>query len=158
MLISQRSWQHSVDRVRRLLGGVPPRVQVAALPWRQGGRGLEVMLITSRETGRWVLPKGWPEKGELLHESAAREAAEEAGLHGTICAEEIGHYLYGKNLKTGLEARCEVLVFPLKVERIDKTWPEKGQRLRKWFPTGEAATRVRERDLAELIGDFAIPA
>ncbi|QDY99657.1 NUDIX hydrolase [Nitratireductor mangrovi] len=155
MLLSHRTWQHSVDRIRRLLGGLPPRVQVAALPWRLSGSRLEVMLITSRDSGRWVLPKGWPENGELLHESAAREATEEAGLHGAIGAEEIGSYFYGKGLKTGLETRCRVLVFPLRVEQVDETWPEQGERTRKWFTPAEAATKVRESDLAELVELFA---
>ena len=100
MLLNHRTWHSSVDRVRRFLGGVPARVQVAALPWREEDRGVEVMLITSRDTGRWVLPKGWPEGDEALHEAAMREAAEEAGLRGSISDKESGRYFYGKGLKS----------------------------------------------------------
>lgn len=154
MLLSHRAWQHSVDRVRRFLGGVPPRVQIAALPWREKDERVEIMLITSRDTGRWVLPKGWPEGSEEYHEAALREAAEEAGLRGAISASEAGRYFYGKCLKSGLERRCEVFVFPLKVERVENKWPEKGQRLRRWFLPVDASVRVREPDLAELLAEF----
>lgn len=144
-----------MDRVRRFLGGVPPRVQVAALPWREASGGVEIMLITSRDSGRWVLPKGWPEGREEMHEAALREAAEEAGLHGAISPAETGRYFYGKCLKSGLERRCEVFVFPLRVEQVDRKWPERGQRIRRWFQPPEAASHVREPDLAELLAEFS---
>ncbi len=155
MLLNQRTWHSSVDRVRRLLGGLPARVQVAALPWREAKDGVEVMLITSRDTGRWVLPKGWPEGSEALHEAAMREAAEEAGLRGSISDQESGRYFYGKCLKSGLEQRCEVHVFAMKVDSVEPKWPEKGQRIRKWFSPQTAASRVREPELAELLAVFA---
>lgn len=154
MLLTQRTFSASVDRVRRLLGGVPARIQVAALPWRSTEKGIEVMLITSRDTGRWVLPKGWPEGGEMRWQAALREAGEEAGLVGTISEQEIGRYFYGKNLKSGLEQRCEVHVFPLEVESVEARWPEKGQRVRKWFTPRIGASRVREPELAEILSLF----
>src|SRR5690606_39973493 len=107
-----------IDRLRRLFGGVPCRVQAAALPWRVGERGVEVMLVTSRGTGRWVLPKGWPENDEPLSEAAAREAAEEAGLTGAVAGRELGRFYYGKELPSGMRMRCEVRVFPMKVDRV----------------------------------------
>lgn len=143
------------DRVRQLFGGKPCRLQVAALPWRLAPDGVEVMLITSRDTGRWVLPKGWPEGRELLHNSAAREAAEEAGLDGAISRSDMGSYFYSKVAPSGMEKRCEVLVFPLEVDAVASAWPEKKQRKRKWFPADEAARLVNEQDLGELIGRFA---
>jgi 8-oxo-dGTP pyrophosphatase MutT (NUDIX family) len=83
---------HLVERVRRLFGKAPCRLQVAALPWRKAGDGVEIMLITSRDTGRWVLPKGWPEGGESFYDAAAREAGEDAGLSGSISPQEVGRY------------------------------------------------------------------
>ncbi len=154
MLLTQRTLAASIDRVRRALGGVPARIQVAALPWRRTGKGVEVMLITSRDTGRWVLPKGWPEAGETRWQAALREAGEEAGVVGTMAEQEIGCYLYGKNLKSGLEQRCEVHVFPLQVEKVESKWPEKGQRARKWFAPQIGASRVREPELAEILSGF----
>lgn len=154
MLLTQRSFSASIERVRRMLGGVPARIQVAALPWRLTEKGVEVMLVTSRDTGRWVLPKGWPEAGEMRWQAALREAGEEAGLEGTMSEKEIGRYFYGKNLKSGLEQRCEVHVFPLKVEKVCSKWPEKGQRVRKWFAPQIGASRVREPELAEILSEF----
>lgn len=155
MLLNQRSFTASVDRIRRILGGAPARIQVAALPWRRATDGVQVMLITSRDTGRWVLPKGWPETGETYWEAAAREAGEEAGLVGTTSPQEIGRYFYGKGLKSGLEQRCEVLVYPLEVAKVENKWPEKNQRVRKWFTPAVAASRVREAELGELLAAFA---
>lgn len=154
MVISRRSLTEALERIRRLMGGAPAHVQAAALPWRETDKGLEIMLITSRDTGRWVLPKGWPERDERPCDAAGREAVEEAGLRGIIAEVATGRYYYGKCLKSGLEKRCEVLVFPLKVERIEDKWPEKGQRKRRWVRPTEAAIMVREPDLAELLGGF----
>ncbi|MCT7375220.1 NUDIX hydrolase [Chelativorans salis] len=142
------------ERLRRLFGGNPPRVQAAALPWRREGEQIKVLLVTSRGTGRWVLPKGWPEGGESLDGTAAREAREEAGVEGSTAKTEIGRYLYGKETGSGLTWRCEVAVFPLQVEREAKRWPEKKERTRRWVSPEEAAGMVQEPDLAELIATF----
>lgn len=155
-MISHSTRNRWLDRLRTLFGGVPCRVQVAALPWRLTERGVEVMLVTSRGSGRWVLPKGWPEKSEELSEAAAREAAEEAGLAGAVARQEIGRFYYGKQLPTGAEWRCEVHVFPLEVDRVADKWPEKKHRRRGWFSVEEAARNVSEPDLGELIAAFAV--
>jgi 8-oxo-dGTP pyrophosphatase MutT (NUDIX family) len=149
------SGTHLVERVRRLFGGKPCRLQVAALPWRKAKHGVEVMLVTSRDTGRWVLPKGWPEFGEEFFDAAAREAAEEAGLKGTICAQEAGRYYYSKGLANGDNVGCEVLVYPLEVDDVAEKWKEKGQRKRKWVSPAKAAAMVAEADLAKVILAFA---
>jgi 8-oxo-dGTP pyrophosphatase MutT (NUDIX family) len=154
MLINHRVRNYFAERLRRLTGAPPCRVQVAALPWRKGPNGVEVLLITSRDTGRWVIPKGWPEAKETLFEAAAREAGEEAGIGGAIESQEIGRYYYDKQLASGDETRCEVLVFPMEIDRIADKWPERKKRTREWFAAAEAATRVRERDLGELIAGF----
>lgn len=143
------------QRIRQFFGGEPCRVQVAALPWREADEAVEIMLITSRDTGRWVLPKGWPEESEELYEAAAREASEEAGLSGGIAHDEAGSYFYAKALASGENARCEVKVFPLHVERIASKWREKRQRKRKWVKPDEAARMVNEPDLAALIVRFS---
>lgn len=143
-----------MEKVRQLLGSNPPRVQAAALPWRRKNGDVEVILITSRDTGRWVLPKGWPEKREALSETAAREAAEEAGVKGKADRAAIGRYFYDKETSTGVQWRCEVAVFPLHVASEAKNWPEKKERTRRWLSPEEAGRLVREPDLAELIAGF----
>lgn len=142
------------DSIRRLFGLGTPRRQVAALPWRETDQGLEVMLITSRDTGRWVLPKGWPEGEEAFFDAAAREAAEEAGLSGDISEREAGRYTYRKVKRSGPDLPCEVLVYPLKVEEVADRWPERKQRRRAWFSPGEAAAKVQEEELAALLSAF----
>lgn len=124
------------------------------MPWRDTGHGVEIMLITSRDTGRWVLPKGWPEAKELLCEAAAREAGEEAGLRGTISHHEAGRYFYAKALASGEEVPCEVLVFPLQVDKIADRWKEKRSRTRKWVSPAEAVRMVNEPDLGQIIAYF----
>lgn len=132
-----------------------PQIQYAALPWRLGAGGdIEVMLITSRETRRWVIAKGWPITGLEPGASAAQEALEEAGVTGEIWAEPVGAYDYEKRLRSGELQPIEVEVFPLRVlEELD-AWPEKGQRERRWFAAAEAAGLVAEPRLAELIREF----
>ena len=102
------------------------------------------MLVTSRETKRWVIPKGWPIRGAKPHASAAREALEEAGVRGRMHADAIGAFYYYKPLKTGTEARCKVEVFPLEVKSQRKRWPEKGERKTRWFDLAKAVKAVQE--------------
>ncbi|PWJ79438.1 putative NUDIX family NTP pyrophosphohydrolase [Pseudaminobacter salicylatoxidans] len=154
MLFSHSTRNRLAEQVRRLFGGMPSRVQVAALPWRERAGQIEIMLITSRDTGRWVLPKGWPEGREELFESAAREAAEEAGISGVMSRVSEGSYFYGKVLSSGMARRCEVRVFPMEVRETAADWPESHERRREWFSAARAATLVREPDLGEIIADF----
>lgn len=134
-----------------------PRSQIAALPWRHGKKGLEILLISSRETKRWVIPKGWPMKGRKPHAAAAQEAKEEAGLLGKIVKEPIGHFHYVKNMSDGTAQLCRVDVFPLEVEKQRKSWPERDQRITRWFLLEEAAELVREPELIALIRAFTPP-
>lgn len=155
MLISHSRRNRLRERIRRFFGGMPARLQVAALPWRRSEDGkVELLLVTSRGTGRWVVPKGWQEKREEPHLAAAREAGEEAGVSGTVSPHAIGRFFYSKAQSSGLEWRCEVRVYPLEVEQIADTWPEAGARTRRWFSPHEAAGLVDEPDLGELIARF----
>lgn len=157
MFITHRTRKQLTERIRRFFGGLPCRVQVATLPWRRSENGeFEVLLVTSRGTGRWVLPKGWPEKRERPHEAAAREAAEEAGVSGAISSAELGCFYYSKELPSGMEWRCEVHVYPMEVDDIAEKWPERKKRTRRWFAARDAAKLVAEPDLAELIAGFGV--
>ena len=130
------------------------RLQYAALPYR-AHNDLEFLLITSRETGRWVVPKGWPMKGKKPHTCAAREALEEAGIEGKIGKSAIGSYRYVKRLSNNASVPCIVDVYPLMVERQLERWREQGQRYLGWFSAAEASSLVDEGDLASLIEIFA---
>ncbi len=142
----------AIERIRRLLGGLPPALQVAALPWRIGEKGtVEVLLLTSRGTGRWVLPKGWPHKSEGLAGSAAIEAMEESGVIGEVGLNSIGHYHYDKLTQTSHIRRIRVDVFPLKFKNQMLQWPEKGQRELNWTGPDEAAKLVKEPELRNIL-------
>ncbi len=125
--------------------------QIAALPVRRAEDGsLRVLLLTSRETRRWVIPKGWPMKGLKDHEAAAQEAREEAGIVGRIHKQPVGSYRYWKR-RTAHFDLCTVRVYLLEVERQLKTWREKGQREARWFTIDEAAALVDEPGLSDAI-------
>jgi 8-oxo-dGTP pyrophosphatase MutT (NUDIX family) len=131
------------------------RRQCAALPLLGQGASQRVVLVTSRNTRRWVLPKGWIEPGEQPHRSALREAFEEAGLMGEAERQPIGSYVYGKRLAGGAVLSTEVLVFRLRVARLLADWPERGQRERRLFRPAAAAALVLEPDLARLLRRLA---
>jgi 8-oxo-dGTP pyrophosphatase MutT (NUDIX family) len=130
-----------------------PGLQYAALPYRRG-ETLEILLVTSRETQRWVIPKGWPIKGKKPYAAAAREALEEAGITGKVGKSPIGAYHYPKRLNNGAALECTVEVFEMEVLKQRKRWPEQHQRTSRWFRVEEAAAAVQEPELRALIEDF----
>ena len=132
-----------------------PRAQFAAIPWRRNGAGeIEVLLITSRETRRWVIPKGWPIKGKSSAKSAAREAFEEAGVRGKVRKSPVGGYIYDKRLKNGRVQRVRVTVFALEVAEEAEVFPEAAQREKLWASPAEAARSVAEPELMVMLATF----
>lgn len=130
----------------------PNRLQVAALCHREGDNGREVLLITSRDTGRWIVPKGWPMKDKTCGEAALQEAWEEAGVkEATIAPEPIGSYSYDKRLNNGAVEPLDTLVYLADVRELSNEYPERDQRKRKWFSPSEAAKRVREPGLKRIL-------
>jgi 8-oxo-dGTP pyrophosphatase MutT (NUDIX family) len=134
----------------------PPgrREQVAALPFRCAP-DLQILLVSSLETRRWIVPKGWPMKGRTASETAAQEAFEEAGVKGDIAAQPVGVYTYDKRKKNGAVLRCDVEVFPLEVRKQAASWPEKALRTQRWCSWREAAELVDDAELGDLIRVFA---
>ena len=130
------------------------RVQCAALPWRRGPNGVEVLLVTSRETRRWVIPRGGREALESPSKAAAREAFEEAGVKGKVRRLPIGVYEFDKRLKTGRLQRILVTVYSLAVKRELHIWPERRERERLWMTPQAAAERVDEPELKILLAQF----
>lgn len=131
------------------------RRQVAALPWRRrADGGVEILLVTSRETRRWVTPKGGRMPGKTDAEAAAQEALEEAGVEGRAAAEPFGTFRYLKVLRRRAARWCVVSLHALEVEVEHATWREQGERVRAWFSQEAAANHVDEEDLRRLIADF----
>jgi len=134
---------------------IADRAQVAALPLSLGDDGVvRALLLTSRETKRWVIPKGWPIRGLKPYEAAAREALEEAGVTGQMKKKPIGGYRYFKKLGGHFDY-CQVDVYPLWVDKQLKTWREQDQREARWFTLKEAADLVQEPGLVALLRDLA---
>lgn len=128
--------------------------QYAALCYRLTKGGCEVLLITSRGTGRWILPKGWAIKNSSDWQTAASEAQEEAGVKGKVAKKPIGSYYYRKWMQQGLPIECDVTVYPLEVSRLQEDYLEKHERERRWFSQAEAAALVGEPELKKLIANF----
>ena len=131
-------------------------VQYAALPWRRRGEGAEVLLVTSRRTKRWIVPKGWPIEGLEPARTAAQEALEEAGVEGRT-GPLIGAYHYDKQLKNGGVRRLRVELYPLEVDIEFAEWPEATERTRRWLSPSEAAELVHEPELSALLTGFSAP-
>ncbi|AEI92292.1 NUDIX hydrolase [Roseobacter litoralis] len=127
-------------------------IQIAALPvrWDKTGK-LRVLMVTSRDTGRWVMPKGWLMDGKKPWHAAEIEALEEAGAVGFISHNAIGTYHYDKRLSDTDLMPCEVTLYPMVVEKLNKRWKERLQRKRHWFSPGKAATLVDEKDLSRIL-------
>lgn len=125
--------------------------QVAALPWRRcAGGAVEVLLITSRTSRRWLVPKGWPIAGKSPAEAALQEAFEEAGIRGEANVTPFGSYRYEKLMKDGTLLPCQVAVYAMHVQQELDDWPEFAQRERRWLSLEEAGTLIHEPQLQRL--------
>ncbi|SLN67183.1 NUDIX domain protein [Aquimixticola soesokkakensis] len=140
----------------------PPMVQVAALCWRERKGGIEVdgdsreiLLITSRETKRWILPKGWPIDGKNLAQAAAQEAWEEGGVRpAKVATRPAGQFRYFKTLGSGAQAQVDTMVFLIEVDEVHRDFPEALERSSKWVSPARAAQMVGEADLKDILRDF----
>ncbi|MGH6876247.1 MAG: NUDIX hydrolase [Rhizomicrobium sp.] len=131
-------------------------LQYAALPWRRAeDAALEILLVTTRHTRRWIVPKGWPIADRSPGECAAHEAFEEAGVVGRMATAPVGSFQYDKHRKSGETVPCTVHVFPLEVARQRRSWPEKSARQTRWCTIEEALARISEPGLRRLIANFA---
>jgi len=142
------------------IGGAPKRdarTQFGALCFRsskKAKKGHEILIISSLDTGRWIIPKGWPMDGITPADAAGQEAWEEAGARGKLYQDCIGLYSYSKFLDEDLSLPVIVAVFALEVSRLDDTFPEAGRRKRKWVSPNKAAARVDEVELKHLLRSF----
>ena len=128
--------------------------QYAALclrPCQGSSSGLEVLLITGRDTGRWVIPKGWPMRDKKPHQVARREAWEEAGVRGRVQKSPFGYYRHLKSGPNDGPLPCSVQVHLLSVSHFDLDFPESGQRELCWFSPTEAAAVVKDPELSGLL-------
>ena len=137
-----------------------PRTQFAGLPYRvvkkRGEKSVEVLMVTSRASRRWIVPKGWPMDGKTPAEAAAQEVWEEAGARGVAHDVCLGLYTYRKWMSESLTLPVIVAVYPIEVREVADDYPEAGQRKRKWMSLKKASGKVEERDLKQLIRSFSL--
>lgn len=145
------AWSGVIDPMIRR----PNRVQSAALCYRKSKRGKEVLLITSRERGRWILPKGWPINGLDGASTAAQEAWEEAGVKPLkIHKKSVGQFHYDKVLHNGASAPVEANVYSIEVKKLADSYPEVDERKRGWMAPKDAAELVEEPELKAILRNF----
>lgn len=131
------------------------RTQYGAVCWRLHRGKMQVLLVTSRDTGRWIIPKGWPIEGLAPAEAALREAWEEAGVVGVAPGDCLGLFAYDKMLGPDRSLPCLVAVYAIRVDRLRNRFPERKERQRKWFSPDKAALKVDEEGLRQLLLDFS---
>lgn len=137
--------------------GAPLPIQTGALPWRLGpGNRAQVLLVTGRNSGRWMIPKGWPMRGKTLAKAAAQEAFEEGGVKGTISTKPLGAFRHVKQHLIFRPLEVSILVHALAVKRELAKWPEDDERERRWFALEEAAESVDSQELRQLILEFGV--
>ncbi|MDS9466519.1 NUDIX hydrolase [Paracoccus sp. MBLB3053] len=137
------------ERLGRLMGRKPPEIQVAAL-CLDSSNG-KVLLVTSRGTGRWIVPKGWPMPGISLADAALQEAWEEAGVRGKVNQNSIGRYKYDKEQDRGFSIPIEVHVYQVDVKSLADDFLEVKERKRRWYKPERAAELVAESGLKEML-------
>jgi 8-oxo-dGTP pyrophosphatase MutT (NUDIX family) len=131
------------------------KAQVGALCYRRKAGALQVLLITSRETRRWIIPKGWPVRGIDPHVAAEREAWEEAGVRSARVGRlPLGSYHYRKYLSKGRDLPCRIQVYPVEVRKLARDFPERKERRRRWVRPGKAAKMVDEPELRRILRDL----
>lgn len=149
--VFKRAWQDMVLPIFQR----PKRLQVAALCYRDTPEGKKVLLITSRDTGRWIMPKGWPIDGLDGAGAALQEAWEEAGVtEADIESEPMGIFEYDKGLGEGLTVPVTTQVYLTRVRELSEDYPEASMRKRAWFAPKEASELVNEPDLKEILAAF----
>ena len=137
----------------RSAGKTDVRAQFAALCYRMKGDKLQVCIVTTRNTGRWILPRGWPTHKATAHDGAAIEAYEEAGVRGQVFPNAVGTYVYDKPIVDEI-APVLVVVYAIHATDVAKSWPEKKQRKRRWVSLKKAASKFDEPGLRQIVASF----
>lgn len=131
------------------------RTQFGALCYRVQKSETQILLVTSRQSRRWIIPKGWPQPGQTPAQSAATEAMEEGGVQGKVYNVCLGLYTYTKLMDgKGDDLPCAVSVYPIRVKDLQRRYPEAKQRDRRWFPLRKAVGCVREPELKKILKHF----
>ena len=136
------------------LAGKP--AQAGALCWRRYKGRLEILLVKTRNSGRWTVPGGWALRGRPLAITAEREAWEEAGVRGAVANRVLTVIPKRKQYRLAGPIEWQMAVFPLRVETVADDYPEAGERERGWFEVEEAAKLVHPSALGPVLRDVAL--
>jgi len=123
--------------------------QSGVIPYREKKGVLQVLLVTSRKKGKWIIPKGVVEPYMTARESAAQEAYEEAGVFGEVWSEPVGSFEMDK-----WDGVCSVAVYPMHVEKIYENWMESGFRKRRWMSPEKALDKCGNKEMKKMIKLF----
>ena len=135
-----------------VIEGDEPLPQAGVIAYRIRRGEVQVLLMTSRDTGRWIIPKGNIKPGASPSKAAVQEAFEEAGIKGTIVSSTpFGMYTYYKKVGSGEVRAAAVEVFLLQVKEQLKKWPEKGERKLAWVSAKKAVELVEEPGVVPLL-------
>ena len=129
--------------------------QIGALCFWSTDKNIKILLITSRRSRRWIIPKGWKVDKMSNRKSVALEAWEEAGVQGRVSDRPVGTYYYRKRSNKDEFLTCAVKVFALDVKARKKKFPERGERKLKWVNPTSAIDLVSEPELKKVIKNFA---
>ena len=121
-------------------------MQVAALPIRTKNGQVQVLLVTTRGCGAWIIPKGCRSRKLNDAATAAREAREEAGVVGQVKSQPVGKYLHQRR-----DGSHEVAVYELEVSSQRRKWPECRIRKRRWVTVKEACNLTSQPGLRNLL-------
>ncbi|MCK7612064.1 NUDIX hydrolase [Roseibium sediminicola] len=125
-------------------------MQIAALCHRMRDGRAEVLLVTSKSTRRWILPKGWPILSHRAHRTAAIEAFEEAGVVGRVHKNPFASFSSYKGGEAGLKIRTEILVFLVDVDSVAEEFPDSAERDSRWVSIEEAIKITNDSGLADV--------
>ena len=133
----------------------PMKLQVGCICYKKEKKKLKILIITSRNSKRWIIPKGWIKKNLGSIRSAEAEAWEEAGVKGKCYKNTIGFYTYQKIGKNGKGRRCTVKVFALKVREQLNDFPEKNFRTLRWITPEKSHKFIENKELVQVLENFA---
>jgi 8-oxo-dGTP pyrophosphatase MutT (NUDIX family) len=125
--------------------------QAAAIAYRVRKGKIQVLLVTSRDQGRWIIPKGHIDPGTTPIQTAVTEAHEEAGIEGIVNKIPLGLYTYFKRLEAERSRPATVEVYLMHVTRQREAWPEKGQRKLAWMSIKKAVQLIQEPGIIPLL-------
>lgn len=145
-----KRWQNPIEDAQKS----DVRTQFAALCYRTNKEKLQFLLITSRERGRWIVPKGWPIADQEAPDAVMTEAWEEAGVRGVVDPRPIGLFSYMKEYADRPNLPCMAMVYAVEVSGLARSYPERSERERKWVSRKKATSMVDEPELARIISEF----